>query len=572
MPNFFQDNDDLLFQFERLDLREVVACLEQDYRQEPKYDGAPQDYAEALENYKSALDLLGRICAERVAPRAQQVDLEGARLVDGRVEYANGTKENIRDLSEAGFMGVIVPRKFGGIAYPATVYMMMIEMLSRADASLMTTFGYQDVGEAIAKYGTADQASEFLLKYSRGEALGAMVMTEPGAGSDLQAIKLRAYQDEGGNWFLNGVKHFISNGNADVLLVVARSEEGSKDMFGLSLFACHAGEQVQINSVEEKMGLHGSPTCELYFDHAPAQLIGKRKSGMIYVLNILNHARFSVASQALGIAECAYREALDYSRARKQFGKALYDMPLVAEMLVEIRTKLDWMRSMVYAGAQWLDLRNALEERIEQLKHEGKPFQAEKIRFDEASKFLNLLSPLTKYVVTEAAVGICYDAQQLHGGMGYMREMTVERLMRDVRITTIYEGASQVQIASCINSVKADVLRTLFDEMAARDYGEDLNELKESLALVRDFFLKCRALMLESGCEFAKGAAVKEVVDTYSYLWIGFLMLEDAKHDERKRFAARRYIRDAVIDSEANFRRLSAGVHSDLEFRDSICQ
>jgi alkylation response protein AidB-like acyl-CoA dehydrogenase len=434
----------------------------------------------------------------------------------------------------------------------------------------MTTFGYQDVGEAIAKYGTTEQAEELLPEYARGRKIGAMVMTEPGAGSDLQAIRLKAYQDEDGNWYLNGVKHFISNGNGDLLLVVARSEEGRRDMFGLSLFACNGGEKVRITAVEHKMGLHGSPTCELFFDDAPAQLIGQRKSGMFYVLNILNHARFSVAAQALGIAEGAYQEALAYAKERRQFGKVIYDMPPISNMLIEMRSTLDWMRSMVYAGARWLDLRNSLDERISELKREGEPFKDEKTRFDKATRILNLLSPMTKYVVTEAAVKICYDAQQLHGGLGYMREMAVERMARDVRITTIYEGASQVQIVSCSNSVKSDALKELLDEMASRTYGKELNPLKDKLEAIRGTFDHCRTIIRDSEDKLFQAAATKELVDMYSSIWIGYLLIGEAT-TKRKSLVARRYIKSATAQAEAARSVIEEGIYTDLEYRDLIC-
>ena len=571
MANFFFDNPDLQFHFNRIDLAEQVSILEHGYKLSEKFDDAPRDYAEAVDYYRSALELLGEICGDRIEPRAMGVDEHGTRLVNGKVEYAPGTIENIRDLGEAGFMGVIIPRQFGGINCPATLYMFMIEMLSRADGSLMTLFGYQDVGEAIAKYGTEEQGHEFLHKYSRGEEIGAMVLTEPGAGSDLQSIKVKAFQDDSGNWYLNGVKHFISNGNGDVLLVLARSEPGTSDLFGLSLFAVHGGDKVEINSVEHKMGLHGSPTCELFFNDAPAELIGKRRFGLIYVLNILNHARFSVAAQALGIAEGAYRAALEYAKIREQFGQIIYDMPPVANMLIDMRMSLEVIRSMIYAGSHWLDLRNTLEERIEELKAEGEPFKKEKVRFDRASKFLNLLSPITKYIATEAAVKVCYDAQQLHGGMGYMREMPVERMVRDVRITTIYEGTSQVQVSSCSKRVLSDDLKELIDEMESLDYHDDVADLHEMLKELRGNFYRCRELVNGSESEAFKGAAMKDVVDTYANLWAGYLVLGETLENDRKKIVARRFIKRARAEAMACVERINNAVYSDLSSRDLIC-
>lgn len=378
MPNYFLDNEDLQFQFDRLDLRQVVTIQEKEFTDSKKFEDAPTDFEEAMDLYKSALELVGDIAGNSVAPKAKEVDKQGANYLDGKVTFAAATKEAFNKLAEAGLMGVIIPREYGGINFPATIYMMMIEMISRADASLMLLFGYQDVGETISRLGTEEQKQEFLLKYTSGEYIGGTALTEPGAGSDLQSIKLKAYQDSEGNWYLNGVKQFISNGNGDVLIVLARSEPNMHNMFGLSLFVCHGGEKVEVTRIEDKMGLNGSPTCELYFNDAPAQLLGKRRQGLFNVLYILNHARFSVAAQALGIAESAYEEAMKWAKERVQFGKKIYDMPPIANMLFDMRVQLESNRTLLYAGAQWLDRRNKLEEHIELLKEEGQPFSEEK--------------------------------------------------------------------------------------------------------------------------------------------------------------------------------------------------
>ena len=341
-------------------------------------------------------------------------------------------------------------------------------------------------------------------------------------------------------------------------------------MFGLSLFACHGGDRVEINSVEHKMGLHGSPTCELFFNDAPAELIGKRRFGLIYVLNILNHARFSVAAQGLGIAEGAYRAALEYAKIREQFGQIIYDMPPVANMLMDMRTALETGRSMIYAGSHWLDLRNTLEEHIEELKAEGKPYKEEKIRFDKASRILNLLSPLTKYIVTEDAVKVCYDAQQLHGGMGYMREMDVERMVRDVRITTIYEGTSQVQVVSCSKSVLSDALKELIDEMEAMSYDDDVSDLHDDLKSIRSSYYDAVQLVKEMD-DKSKGAAMKEVVDMYAYIWTGYLVLGETKVNERKKIIARRYIKTKLAKTSSSMQVLRANVFADISQRDLVC-
>ena len=308
MANFFSDNQDMVAQLEDLDLERIVDLLENGYSSNDDEDAnfpAPTSYADAMEFYAQSIELLGDITANSIAPLSEHIDSEGSTLnPDGSVSYAKATDEARALLSESGFMGVMLPRKYGGAGVPATIYMLMIELVSRADAALMTMFGYQDVGELIARFGTEEQAQEFLPGLCSGEKIGAIVLSEPGAGSDLQAVKVKAREDENGQWHLNGTKHFISNGCGDVLMVLARSEEKISNIFGLSLFVCAKSDAVKVAHVEKKMGLHGSPTCELLFNDAPAQLIGKRKAGLTrYVLESLNQARFSVAAQALGIAK-----------------------------------------------------------------------------------------------------------------------------------------------------------------------------------------------------------------------------------------------------------------------------
>lgn len=559
MGNFFTDNRDLVAAFEDLDLEEVVGILEHGYRAED----SPTDYADALENYRLALEMVGDISADYIAPRSAAIDAEGAHLEDGVVTYATGSTEIYRRLGEAGLTGVILPRRHGGINFPATIYIMMIEMVSRADASIMTMFGYQDVGEAIAVFGTDEVASKYLPEYAAGRHIGAMVLTEPGAGSDLQSIRLKAYQDEEGQWRLRGVKHFISNGNGDMLLVLARSEPEVDGMFGLSLFACRGGDRVQVNRIEEKMGLHGSPTCELYFDDAPADLVGKRRHGLIHVLHILNHARFSVAAQGLGIAEAAHRAARAYATERVQFGKVIETMPPVANLLIDMTVDLEAGRAMLYDGTQRLDLRNKLEEHIAERKQAGEDTSELRRRFKRLAAQVDLLSPAVKYWVTEAANSICYDAQQIHGGMGYMRELPLERYVRDVRITTIYEGTTQVQAGASLGHVLADVLADLFDEWAALPRTAGTAPLADRLAALRSEVAAVAALVLEAG-ETAREAAARMVVDLYLGIYGGYLLTNQGETDKRKVTVATRFIGRTEAAVAAARVALEAGLLDDV--------
>lgn len=572
MANFFNDNSDLSYQFDRLDLEDIVSILEEDFEQSEKFPDAPQSYQEAMELYRSALELVGELAGDFIAPRAMAVDHTGAKLVDGKVQYAPETLETIEQLGQSDLMGVIIPREDGGLNFPATIYIMMIEMISRADASLMTMFGYQDVGEAVSKFASEEVRQKFLPKYCRGEYIGAMVLTEPSAGSDLQSVKLQAYQDDSGQWYLRGTKHFISNGCGDLLLVLARSEANTTNMFGLSLFVCKGGDKVKTVRLEEKMGLHGSPTCELFFDDAPADLVGRRRQGLLHVLYTLNHARFSVAAQGLGIAEGAYQEALSYARQRRQFGKFICDIPAVANLLTDMRVTLDSYRLLLYNSTRWLDIRNKFEEHADHLKKAGEPFQDAKARFAEAARIVDLLSPMVKYVITEAAVRICYQAQQIHGGMGYIRELAVERFARDVRITTIYEGTTQVQAAASMKGVLGDILKPFFDGSKALSRGGEIGALAEKLEVFRNVFLAAREAVADHTESSFRDAAAQTLADMYCDLYTGYLLLNETLDDEQRLAVAKRFVAAALSRAEGGAAAIRNGVFADINQLDREAQ
>ncbi len=559
MPNFFSDNADLTRHFSTLDLTEVVGLMENGYGDA---DG-PSDYAEARENFREALEVLGDICGNFIAAKSAEIDRDGTRHVDGRVEYAPGTEEARRKLAESGFMGVMLPREHGGAAFPASIYMMMIEMVSRADASLMTLFGYQDVGELIARFGTAEQAARYLPGLASGELIGAIVLSEPGAGSDLQAISLRAEEGEDGQWRLHGVKHFISNGCGDVLMVLARSEAKISNIFGLSLFVCPKSDKVRVAKVEKKMGLHGSPTCELVFDGAPAELVGKRKAGLTkYVLESLAQARYSVAAQALGIAQGAYEQARDYAAERVQFGRRIEEFPAVAEMLEDMQQTLAACRAMLYESVPWLDLKVHLAEAIEHGHVKEADMAEARERLRRASRYSNLLSPLVKYVVTEASQDVCLQAQQVFGGLGYMWETGVERLVRDVRITTIYEGTSQVQVAASLKHIQADALGDLFDEWAAADYPAAVADVADQVRRNRELCRQLLETIKARGSQAFADAAARDLADVYSQVFGAWALLRQAADAPGGDALARRYALDAYAFAVGRLAALEKGRYS----------
>ncbi|HGY54233.1 MAG TPA: acyl-CoA dehydrogenase [Caldithrix abyssi] len=571
MPNFFTDNKDLVFQFEHLDLEEIVELTENGYAEAEKYDYAPHDYQDAMDNYRKVLEIAGDIAGNIIAPNAASVDEEGAHFENGKVRYAKGTQEALDMLSKAELMGITLPRRYGGLNFPTTIYIMAIEMISRADASLMNIFGLQDIAETINKFADEEQKKEYLPQFAEGKVTGAMALTEPDAGSDLQAVKLQAYQTEDGQWRLRGVKRFITNGNGDILLVLARSEPGTKDGRGLSMFVCYGDDTVKVRRIENKLGIHGSPTCELQFNDTPAQLVGKRKFGLIkYVMDLMNGARLGVSAQALGISQAAYEEALDYAKAREQFGKSIYDIPVVANMLIDMRVRLESDRSLLYATAKAVDLRDKLEERIHHLKAEGKDVSELTARQKEASKIAALLTPMTKYVLTENANKITYDALQIHGGTGYMKEFNIERLARDARITNIYEGTSQLQVVAAIGGVINDIMGAYFEQKEKRHYKGNLQRLADMLKEIRLIFLDSLKYVEDKNDKYFQDVAAKELVELYSYLFTGYLLLDEAEVDSRKVFIANRFIISAEAKARQNAEAIKNEQFSDLLHADEI--
>lgn len=573
MPNFFTDNSDILFHFEKVDLKDVVGIAEDNYEQSKFYDYAPVNYEDAMENYRKVLEVLGDITGNYIEPRATDVDLEGAHYKDGKVNYAKGTQENLEQLSKADLRGMILPRKYGGLNFPMYVYMISTELISRADASLMNIFGLQDIAEMICKYGTEEQKQEFIPKFSTGEHTGAMALTEPDAGSDLQAVKLTAYQNDEGKWFLRGVKRFITNGNADVHLVLARSEVGTKDGRGLSMFVCYKDDTLVVRRIENKLGIHGSPTCELQFNDTPAQLVGSRKYGLIkYVFDLMFRARLGVSAQALGISQAAYEEALSYAKSREQFGKAIYNIPVVANILVDMKVLLESSRSLLYSTSLCIDKKEKLEELIEKMKAEGKPVTEKTAELKYLSKIANILTPLTKYILTEGANKITYDAIQIHGGTGYMKEFKVERFARDARITNIYEGTSQLQIVAAAGGVIGDVLKDYFNEKEKTGYPGSLENLAGYLSEIRKIYYESLKYLLDKKDTKFQDIAAKDIVEIYGYLYIGYLLMDEAVINERKKFIANRYIINSLANAKKNAENIKNELFSDILHIDKILQ
>ncbi len=571
--NFYTDNVDLLHQLDRLDLEEAVEILEDGYRYQDKYPGAPRNYADAKDNYRLLLTVLGDICANQIAPRAAEADEEGVRLENGRVVYAQATQAGLDLLRQADLMGVMLPWEYGGLNVPTTVLQMMIEILSRADPALMTIFALQEVSATIAEYGDEQMKARILPRFAQGEVTGAMVLTEPDAGSDLGAVQTRASYDEGiGAWRLNGVKRFITNGCADVLLVLARSEESSTDARGLSLFEVEADDTVRIRRLENKMGLHASPTCELQFNDTPARLVGKRRFGLIrYTWALMNGARIAVAAQAVGIAEAAYREAHRYAQKRSQFGQTVDQFPAVYRMLLSMRSEIEATRAMVYEAGRWVDLKKAYER----LKATGRLDTEGAARLRQADRLANVLTPLAKYHATEMANRVAYQAMQIHGGTGYMREFSVERHFRDVRVTNIYEGTSQLQIAAATGPLLGHALDDLLAGWAAQEYDPKLAGLKARLDEATALFQRSIDHMREQDDRALIDYYAVDLADMAVYVLTSWLALRDAGSANggsaaRRSELARIYLSEVLPRFRASFARVQTSDPAPIEARDLV--
>jgi alkylation response protein AidB-like acyl-CoA dehydrogenase len=538
--NYFKDNLDLQFRLNHLDLSDILEIKERGYTYAQEHPVAPRSYPDAMDNYRLMLELLGDICANIVAPTAAEADEEGAQFHDGEVEYAAVTQEAIKALIQAELMGAMLPWVYGGLNLPESIYQIMVELVSRAEAGLMTVFGLQEIASSISEFGDDEIKARLLPRFARGEVTGAMVLTEPDAGSDLSGVQTRASFDEtAGFWRLNGVKRFITNGNADVHVVLARSEAGSSDARGLSLFVIERDETVKIRRIENKLGIHASPTCEIQYNNTPAWLIGKRRFGLIrYSMALMNGARLAVGAQAVGIAEAAYREAYKYAKERIQFNKPIRDLPAVSRMLLSMRGEIEAARALISETGLWVDRLKAYE----QLKAEGDtsdPTLRKKQK--KASNLADTLTPLTKYYASEMGNRVCDLAIQIHGGVGYMREFNVERLYRDVRVTNIYEGTSQLQIVAALGKLLGHSLDVLFSEWTTLDYGADLDSLKEQLIDATDLYKKAIDALKEKDSDIIDYYAV-DLTDMAVYVVNSWLLLQDALISERKRDLARLYI------------------------------
>lgn len=562
MTNYYSDNRDLKFHLTHPLMEKIVVLKERNFSEKQEFDFAPMDFEDAMDSYDKVLEVVGEICGEVIAPNAEGVDAEGPRVVDGHVQYASGTRLNLDALIKSGLMGMSLPRRFGGLNFPIVPYIMAADIVSRADAGFVNIWGLQDCAETINEFASEEQKAEYLPQVAVGATM-AMGLTEPDAGSDLQAVQLKAaWNDEKETWLLNGVKRFITNGDGDISLVLARSEQGTKNGRGLSMFIHHKAKGgVTVRRIEHKMGIIGSPTCELVFKDAPAELVGERKLGLIkYVMALMNGARLGIAAQSVGISEAAYREALSFAGERVQFGKAILRFPAVYEMLSVMKAKLDASRSLLYETARFVDFGKTYSQISEERRLEPE----ERAEMKKYQKLADFFTPLVKGMSSEFCNQLAYDAVQIHGGSGFMKDYPVERIYRDARITSIYEGTTQLQVVAAIRGVTTGAFLARIREYEAMKTDPELAFLKRALIIMSDEFEHAvNHVMAVNDNEYVDFHA-RRMVEMAGYIIMGYLLMLDANRDREYLRSARNFTRLAKAQVRAHSEFIGSSSIDDL--------
>ena len=552
MANFYTDNPDLKHHLNHPLMRKIVELKERNYTDAEKYDYAPFNFEDAMDSYDKVLEIVGEICGTTIADNAESVDHQGPRVENGRVIYADATQENIDLCRKAGLMGMAMPRRFGGLNFPITPYIMAADIVSRADTGFENLWGLQDCAETIYEFADEDQKQRYITRVCAGETM-SMDLTEPDAGSDLQSVMLKATPQEDGTWLLNGVKRFITNGDSDIHLVLARSEEGTKDGRGLSMFIYDKRNGgVTVRRIENKMGIKGSPTCELVYKNAKAELCGSRRLGLIkYVMALMNGARLGIAAQSVGVSEIAYREALSYAKDRCQFGKAIINFPAVGEILSTMKAKLDASRSLLYATSRFVDMYKIYED----IAKERTLTPEERAEMKYYSKLADACTPMAKGMSSEFCNQNAYDCIQIHGGSGFMKDYACERVYRDARITSIYEGTTQLQVVAAIRHVTTGTYANFIKELDAVEYAESLKPLQAKLQAMTAVYEAAVAKVADAKDTSYTDFHARRMVEMAGHIVMGYLLLSDANSNEEFAKSARNYVRfgEAEVTRHADF-------------------
>ncbi len=551
MANYYTDHPEFDFHLDHPLMKRIVELKERNYADKAEYADAPVDYEDALENYRQVLDITGDIAANIIDPNAEEVDLEGPHLVDGRMVYASKTYENLDATRKAGLWGISMPRRYGGLNLPITPYSMASEIVAAADAGFQNIWSLQDCIETLYEFGSEEQRQKYIPRVCAGETM-SMDLTEPDAGSDLQRVMLKATYDEAeGCWLLNGVKRFITNGDSDIHLVLARSEAGTHDGRGLSMFIYDKNQGgVTVRHIEHKLGIHGSPTCELVYKNAKAELCGSTRMGLIrYVMALMNGARLGIAAQSVGVSQAAYNEALAYAKDRKQFDQAIIEFPAVYDMLSRMKAKLDAGRSLLYQTARYVDLYKALED----IQRERKLTAEERQELKLYQRLADAFTPVAKGMNSEYANQNSYDAIQVHGGSGFIMEYKCQRLYRDARIFSIYEGTTQLQVVAAIRYITNGTYLGIMKEMLANEVAADLQPLKSRVATLVDTYEAALNGVKEANNQTVQDFLARRLYEMTADILMSLLILDDAtRAPELFTKSANVYVRHAEAEVTAH--------------------
>ena len=543
MANYYSDHPEIEFHLNHPLMKRVVDLKERNYAEKDQFEDAPVNYEDAIENYKRLLDITGDVAANIIEPNSEDVDLEGPHLENGRMIYASKTFENLDATRKAGLWGLSMPRRYGGLNLPNAIFSMASEIIAAADAGFQNIWSLQSCIDTLYEFGSEEQRQKYIPRICAGETM-SMDLTEPDAGSDLQRVMLKATQDEDGTWRLNGVKRFITNGDSDIHLVLARSEEGTKDGRGLSMFIYDKRDGgVTVRHIEHKLGIHGSPTCELVYKNAKAELCGNTRLGLIkYVMALMNGARLGIAAQSVGVEQEAYNEGLTYAKERAQFGEKIINFPAVYDMLSRMKAKLDAGRSLLYCCARYVDIYKALED----IARDSKLTPEERQEMKKYTRLADAFTPLAKGMNSEYANQNAYDAISIHGGSGFIMEYKCQRLFRDARIFSIYEGTTQLQVVAAIRYITNGTYLNIIKEMLESEVSDDLKALKERVAKLVDLYEAAINKVKEANDQAVHDFLARRLYNMTGDIVMSLLILDDAtKAPEMFQKSANVYVRMA---------------------------
>ena len=543
MANYYTDHPEIEFHLNHPLMKRVVDLKERNYVEKDQFEDAPVNYEDAIENYKRLLDITGDVAANIIEPNSEDVDLEGPHLENGRMIYASKTFENLDATRKAGLWGLSMPRRYGGLNLPNAIFSMASEIIAAADAGFQNIWSLQSCIDTLYEFGSEEQRQKYIPRICAGETM-SMDLTEPDAGSDLQRVMLKATQDEDGTWRLNGVKRFITNGDSDIHLVLARSEEGTKDGRGLSMFIYDKRDGgVTVRHIEHKLGIHGSPTCELVYKNAKAELCGNTRLGLIkYVMALMNGARLGIAAQSVGVEQEAYNEGLAYAKERAQFGEKIINFPAVYDMLSRMKAKLDAGRSLLYCCARYVDIYKALED----IARDTKLTPEERQEMKKYTRLADAFTPLAKGMNSEYANQNAYDAISIHGGSGFIMEYKCQRLFRDARIFSIYEGTTQLQVVAAIRYITNGTYLSIIKEMLESEVSDDLKALKERVAKLVDLYEAAINKVKEANDQAVHDFLARRLYNMTGDIVMSLLILDDAtKTPEMFAKSANVYVRMA---------------------------